>query len=242
MIARRLTDSGMSKFAQFLDSLSGELPMDYPEALLEDDEDAPVHEQRIEVESRQFEDRFTAAKYLDERLGSVPAVEHDKGLWAWLALFYFDQICKVGRDGEYRPGEIARWIPENDNYRKYYRHLLRGPFSIYRLHRDEPVRAMALLCGPLREPGDVVEQLAARQELITNAAVVKTATALYYDHQKKNLRRGAAGRGPGSARRLADLLNQLDVTWDLYGMPSAELMALLPAEFARFQHPGAHLV
>src|SRR5689334_10836155 len=109
MIARRLTDSGMNRFAQFLDSLSGEQPMDYPDALLEDDEDAPVVERQIEVESRQFEDRFAAAKYLDERLGNVPAVEHDKGLWAWLALFYFQQICKVGRDGEYRPGEIARW-------------------------------------------------------------------------------------------------------------------------------------
>lgn len=239
MIARRLTDNGMSRFAQFLDSLSGERPMDYPDALLEDDEDAPVVEGKMEVETCQFEDRFAAARYLDERLGRVAAVEYNKGLWAWLALFYFDQICKVGREGEYRPGEIARWIPENDNYRKYYRHLLRGPFSIYRLHRDEPARAMALLCGPLTEPGDVVEQLAARQELITNAAVIKTATALYYDREKKSLRRGAAGRGPGSARRLADLLNQLDVTWDLYGMVPENLMELLPAEFGRFRPPAA---
>jgi hypothetical protein len=235
MIARRLTDNGMGRFAQFLDSLSGERPMEYPDALLEDDEVAPVVERRIEVEAREFADRFAAARYLDERFGSVPAVEYDKGLWAWLALFYFGQICKVGRDGEHRPGEIARWIPENDNYRKYYRHLLRGPFSIYRLHREDPARAMALLCGPVTEPGDVVEQLAARQELITNATVIKTATALYYDPDKRILRRGAAGRGPGSARRFADLLNQLDVTWDLYGMREDDLVKLLPSEFTRFR-------
>ncbi len=235
MIARRLTENGIARFVQFLDSLTGEFPIAYPEALLEDDEDAPVAAERIEVEAREFSNRFAAAKYLDERLTDVDQVEHDTGLWAWLALFYFEQLCRTGRDGEYRPGELARWIPENDNYRKYYRHLLRGPFSIFRIHRDEPARAMALLCGPIKEPGDVVEQLAARQELITNGAVVGAATALYYDEKGNALKRGAAGRGLGSARRLADLLNQLDVTWDLYGMASEDILGLLPAEFGKFR-------
>ncbi len=238
MIVRRLTENGITRFAQFLDSLAGERPMPYPDDLLEDDEDAPVLEPRIEVEKLEFPNRFAGAKYLNERFAALKGVEYDRGVWAWLALFYFEEICKRGHDGEYRPGEIARWIPENDNFRKYYRHLLRGPFSIYRLHRDDPDRAMALLCGPVREPGDVVEQLAARQELVTNAAVVSTATVLYYDRDKRSLRRGAAGRGPGSARRLADLLNQLDVTWDLYGMSPEDLVTLLPSEFARFRPAG----
>lgn len=239
MIARRLTENGIARFVQFLDSLSGEWPVPYPEALLEDDEDAPVAAERIEVEAREFDSRFAAAKYLDERLADVDQVEHDTGLWAWLAFFYFEQLCKIGRAGEYRPGELARWIPENDNYRKYYRHLLRGPFSIYRIHRDEPARAMALLCGSVKEPGDVVEQLAARQELITNSAVVEAATALYYDEKGKALKRGAASRGPGSARRFADLLNQLDLTWDLYGMASQDILRLLPAEFGKFHSSPA---
>lgn len=238
MMARRLTEDGIARFAAFLDSLSSEQPMAYPGELL-DDEDAPVVEGKIEFEKREFLNRFAAAKYLDERLGDMRGVEYDKGLWAWLALFYFEQICKRGRDGEYRPGEIARWIPENDNYRKYYRHLLRGPFSVYRLHRDDADRAMALLCGPVQEPGDVVEQFSARQELVTNSGVVEVATVLYYDPAKTSLRRGAAGRGLGSARRLADLFNQLDVTWDLYGMASDRLLVLLPAEFNKFRPNAA---
>src|SRR5688572_27327416 len=241
MIARRLTNDGIAKFSAFLDSLSGEDPMPYPDSLLEDDEDAPVAFENIEFEKREFASRFAAAKYLDERLTDLRGVEYDRGLWAWLALFYFEQICKVTRDGDYRPGEMARWIPENDNFRKYYRHLLRGPFSIYRLHREDPDRAMALLCGPVQEPGDVVEQLAARQELITNAAVIRTATALYCDDERKALKKGAAGRGPGSARRLADLVNQLDVTWDLYGMSAENLVGLLPGEFGKFLAPAVNV-
>ena len=236
MNARRLTDMGIARFAEFLDSLSSEQPLPYPEDVLEHDE-AAVALDSIEIEDMEFENRFTAAAYLDRCFADprLQGIEGDKGLWAWLSLFYFHQLCKTDDEGRYRPGEMARWIPENDNFRKYYRHLLRGPFSIYRAHRDDPTRALALLCGPLQEPGDVVEQLSARQELVTNPVVMNVATTLYYDPEKKSLRRGAAGRGPGSARRLADLFNQLDVTWDLYGMTSNELLMLLPHEFAKYR-------
>jgi len=239
MIVRRLSEAGIARFSQFLDSLSSEHTLPYPEDLLESEEDAVLPGVKIDIENKPFENRFAAAKYLHEKFEDprLQGIENDSGIWAWLSMFYFEQLCKTDEDGNYHPGEMARWIPENDNFRKYYRHLLRGPFSIYRTHRDKPERALALLCGPLSEPGDVVEQLAARQELVTNAGVMELATNLYYDLAKKTLKRGAAGRGPGSARRLADLFNQLDITWDLYGMTSDKLLILLPAEFNKFCPP-----
>jgi hypothetical protein len=48
-------------------------------------------------------------------------------------------------------------------------------------------------------------------------------------------RKGAAGRGPGSARRLADVLNQLDLTWDIYMMQTADMLKMMPREFNRFR-------
>ncbi|MFQ5653524.1 MAG: hypothetical protein ACE5GW_02190 [Planctomycetota bacterium] len=45
----------------------------------------------------------------------------------------------------------------------------------------------------------------------------------------------AGGKGRGSARRLADLANQLDLTWDLHTMKAEELLEILPAEFDRFK-------
>jgi hypothetical protein len=241
MLLRRLTQTGIQRFSAFLDSLSSEFPEPYPEDLLENQEDSTALGTSIEIDRKSFSNRFEAASYLDQRFsrGQLSSVEYDTGIWAWLALFFFEQLCRQDEEGHYLPGEMARWIPENDNFRKYYRHLLRGPYSIYAAHREDPTRVMALLCGPLREPGDVVEQLSARQELVTNAGVMETATILYYDAEGKKLRRGAAGRGPGSARRLADLFNQFDVTWDLYGMPSGGLLGLLPREFDRFRPRAA---
>ena len=74
-----------------------------------------------------------------------------------------------------KPGALARHIPEPGNFQRYYRHLLAGPYRIYRAHRDDPQRALALLCQPLDSPGDVVEQLASRQELVTNRGIMELA-------------------------------------------------------------------
>ena len=238
MKVRRLSESGIEAFRIFLESLASGDSSLIPSELLVDDEQASLIQPVVEIEARSFPNRFEAAKYLDEKFSSpsFQGVEGDKGVWTWLSLFYFDQLCAKGRDGKLKPGEIARWIPDNDNFRKYYRHLLRGPLSIYRAHKDDPHRALALLCGPLHEPGDVVEQLAARQELVTNRAVMEAATNLYVVPATKKLKRGAAGRGGGSARRLADVFNQLDVTWDLYGMSADSVIRLLPREFDRFRN------
>jgi hypothetical protein len=48
------------------------------------------------------------------------------------------------------------------------------------------------------------------------------------------VKRGAAGSGPGSARRFADILNQFDLTWDLYAMKMLAIRQMMPAEFKRF--------
>ena len=92
---------------------------------------------------------------------------------------------------------------------------------------------MAVLAQPAHRPGDVAEQLSARQERISNPTVMAVASRLYV--RKKTIRRGAAGRGPGSARRFAAVLNQLDLTWDLYDLEPEGLLRLLPAEFDAFR-------
>jgi hypothetical protein len=194
-------------------------------------------EPEVEIEQRCFTNRLEAAEYLNQLLGNAgfAAVECDRGLWAWLALFYFDQLCPLDSTGARKPGERARWIPAIGDFRKYYRHLLAGPYRIFRAHREMPARALALLCTSISKPGDIVEQLASRQEVVTNAAVMQVATALYVDAATKQPKRGAAGRGPGSARRLADVLSQFDATWDLYSLQASKLLAVLPGEFDRFR-------
>lgn len=237
MLVRELNDKGTQRFLEFLASLRSDAPQGRPVEILTDSRTSQELSRELKVEDRTFASRFEAAQYFDERFqtSNIVGAETNRGLWAWLSLFYFDQLCPPDGHGRRKPGEAARWIPEIKNYRRYYRHLLAGPYRIYRAHRDHPERALALLYNPLDKPGDIVEQLASRQEFVTNNAVVEAATMLYIDPISKKARRGAGGKGPGSPRRLADLLNQLDVTWDLYAMSAHDLLEILPAEFNRFK-------
>ena len=237
MKLRKLNAQGIERMATFLDSLTTSTPEEIPSAILHDAATSEPVTGDIDIEQRAFSSRLEVATYLDERFGDTETrpIERDRGIWAWLALLFFESLCPPAGDGRRKPGARARWIPEVNNFRRYYRHLLAGPYLIYHAHRDDPSRAMILLCGPLNRMGDIVEQLASRQELVTNRAVVGAATKLYYDFGKRTPRRGAGGKGPGSPRRLADILNQLDLTWDLYAMSEGDLVARLPSEFDRFK-------
>lgn len=234
---RRLTGNGISRFAALLDEIRKQGDADI-EGLLQDDafseqiSDGPV------LEVRPFQNRRDAAEYLDSVIGplqnTIGNVEEDVGLWAWLAAAWIDELAPL-RGGQRALGESARWIPTQE-YRSYYRHLLAGPFRVYRAHRDNPDAAMALLATPVGKPGEVVEQCASRQQIVSNRSLVHAITHLYYDPATNHLKRGSGSKGPGSPRRLAfDILAQLDLTWDFYGMSPGEILRLLPAEFNRFK-------
>ena len=69
--------------------------------------------------------------------------------------------------------------------------------------------------------------------------VVGAITDLYLDRPTMSLKRGHAGgnTSPGSARRFAMLLQQLDLTYDILEMSSDAIIGLLPAEFDKFRTP-----
>jgi hypothetical protein len=236
MKLRRLTDSGIQSFTNWLDMVRADCPLPAPlELLLDASHSAPL-EFEVAVDNKSFTTRIEAASYLLSLLDPVPLTspETDRGLWAWLSLLFIDSVCPLNKDGSRKPGETARHIPEPGNFRKYYRHLLAGPYRILKAHRDNPDRALCLLCQPLHTPGDVVETIASRQERVSNVAILELATKLYVDKQLGKLKRGAGGKSAGSPRRLSDVLDQLDLTWDLYATTGEELALMMPAEFKRF--------
>ncbi len=237
MKVRRLTDAGIEQFSTFLDTLESDPTRLIPEELLTDSAMSVLVPGRVEVEKRTFANRLEAARYLDEQFSTaeIHDIERDSGLWSWLALFYFDQLCPANAAGARRPGERARYIAESANFQRYYRHLLAGPYRIFRAHRRAPERALAVLCQPLSRPGDLVEQLASRQELVTNSPVMEVATILYVDPTTGKPKTGSQTKSAGAVRRLADVLSQFDVTWDLYAVQVAELLGILPAEFNKFR-------
>ena len=170
MKVARLNESGIATFAGWLETLKQGGSVQAPMSLLTNPAATESLAVQVEIEQRTFTTRLEAAEYLFSRFAAagLTDVDRDRGLWAWLSLFYFDSVCPVGKGGIRKPGAQPRHIPEPGNFRRYYRHLLGGPYRIYRAHRDNPKRAMALLCQPVNLPGDVVEQLASRQEVVTN--------------------------------------------------------------------------
>lgn len=244
---RRLNEAGISRLLEFLHGVKNEPNLAVPRDILtHDSTSTDLGEIEVEIEPQIFGSRFAAAKYLLETLdgSGLTQVEQDRGLWAWLALFYFDELCPTGKKGQRKPGEDARWVPESERAFRYYRHLLAGPYRIFRAHRANPQAAMIVLCGPLDSPGDLVEQLASRQELVTNESLLATASALYIDSKNRLPKRGVVTtekiggrrRGkPGTVFRLIDVCRQYDVAWDLYAMTPESVVAMLPKEFNRFR-------
>lgn len=237
MRLHRFTDTGVQRFELYLDNLKVDPSAAPPVDLLTDVDCSLPVAPNVEVAVREFGSRMDLAKYLDGILTQVTGcdVQRDAGLWAWLTLFFFDQVCPGDGHGRRKVGQRARYVPAFSDYQKYYRHLLASPYRVFRAHRDDPDRALVVLCGPVHQPGELVEQLLSRQEIVTNPNALAAATSTYYDPNTGSFKRGAAGAGKGSARRFPDVLNQFDVTWDLYAMPDADILKMLPKEFDRFR-------
>ena len=229
MRLRRFNEGGISSFDEFRASSSKDPK--HLLNLLEDPKLTILFDIDVDVEVVELPNRLSAGKYIYDLFqeSSITGLDNDQGFWSWLAAFYFEQLCPPNG----KLGERARWVPSS-NYQKYYRHLLAGPYKIYRAHSKNPECALAILANPPHTPGEISEQLASRQELVTNRSVMEVASRLYIgsDNMPKP---GSGGRGPGSPRRFALMLNQLDLTWDLYGMTPEKMLELLPDEFDRFR-------
>lgn len=237
MKLRRFNSDGVATFVSYCARLALEPTLPPPIQALTDPSLTEEIPGEIEIPKRGFATRLEAGRFLNELMEhhGVALPERDRGLWTWLTLFYFDEVCPADGNGNRHPKAEARLVPLLDNHQRFYRHLLLGPFLIVRAHRNDPDRAIAMLCNPLWKPGEIAEQLASRKELVTNRGVVELATRLYYDTAAKSFKRGAGSSVKGAARRLAALLNQLDLTYYLYGMSADQLQALLPKEFDRFR-------
>jgi len=236
MKLHRLNSEGLEKFGAYLDSLQNNPGTPVPDYLMESPDYSELVGESVDIDQGPFATRLSVAEAIDNLFAkaNLASAERDRGLWAWLALAYFDYLCPVDNNGARKVGERARYIAEPQNYQRYYRHLLLGPYLIYQAHKDDPARALALLCKPPHIIDDVVGQLAASQELVSNRAIMELATILYYDPATKQLKRGAGNKGAGTPRRLVVILKQFTLTWDLYSMSVKELLDVLPKEFRKF--------
>jgi len=234
---RVLNENGIQSFREYLAEVREGSTREPPLDLLTDPWCSARIQEEVEVEHCIFSSRLDAAKFFYDRFRLLPGFQIDKnvGLWSWLSLYYFHQVCPKNMAGKRAPGQDCRHILDQD-YRRYYRHLLIGPYNIFRLHAE---RAPLLLYGSLDKPSKYYEELSSRQGLVTNRGVIEAANLLYFDSLTGNPKRGGSAtiQKPGTLFRFIDVVQQFDLTHDLYSMSGEEVLDLLPPEFDEWR-PG----
>lgn len=233
---RKLNQAGVSAFTEYVRGGAEGPP---PTHILSKPETSAPLSQKIEPGIGLFENRYLFGKYLNTLLKAFdPAmISDDAGLWNALALFWFDRICPPDSDGSRSPGKEYRYLLSAD-YRNYYRHLVRSPWQ---LAKDHGEAARFLLVAPRNQKyplsfgGDILEQIAGRQQVLRSTPIIKAASKLYFNGSTGRPHTGVAGRGRGSARRFGLVLRQLDLTYDPECMSDSDFIDILPNEFDRWR-------
>lgn len=140
---RRLNIQGMQRFRDYLRG-GGDGPV--PTHLLDSPDTSEPLEKAVFIAPRTFQDRYEFGCHLNTLLSPLDFTEisHDRGLWSALGLFWFDSLCPRDKTGRRDPKEEYRYIL-SDDYRHYYRHLVRTPWQLVRDHGEN---ARFLLISP----------------------------------------------------------------------------------------------
>jgi hypothetical protein len=247
-LVRALTASGTERFQLWLKAArlgSTEAP---PLACLVEEglSEARHPGQAIERQpgSRSFESRYTFGLYLCDRLHpfAKTAISRDTGLWNWLSLYFIDQLAPPLADQRRRILDTEVYVlAPVFKYDSYYRHAIRSCWLAALEHGDAsrvllvPAGKARPGTGTLAHRGELIEQLASRQQVMGSRTIIAGAAELYLDSNTGRPKSGAAGRNGGSPRRLAAVIQQLDRTYDLNALTVEQFLDLLPGEFDRWK-------
>jgi hypothetical protein len=201
-------------------------------SILDDGLYSDPFEPEVQIEMQEVSNAHELGTYLNNVFANCEdrLISRNHALWSWLALFYFDQLCKRDAEGKRRPLEDAVYVLEQRfSFRRYYRHAVRTAWLAVKEHGEQA--KVLLLTSGRGTRTDIGEQLGAYQHLFANKTIIGSAYAMYFDQQAQRPRKGAGGKGAGSARRLANIARQLELTYDLQDCPLTGFLALLPREF-----------
>lgn len=248
---RKLTDEGISDFQEYIDKARNGESAQPPFHLTTDSIKSHDAGLNVSVEEESFANRHKFGVYLWEKLKDVwkDEMRNDCGLWTWLALFYFKQLCpqKPSRHEHYILS-VGKWkIGGIHDYS--YRHSVLTPV---RLVKDFKEAAPFFLCGTEKKPagmgsmGDPIEQLFSRQYVMRNPNYLKLVLKLYQDSKTGRVKTGAMSEpkrkklksgkwsdvGKGGARRLiTGVMPRLALTYNIGELNPDDLLRLAGDEF-----------
>ena len=236
-----LTDAGIKAAKNYLGALRNGFAIPFPDTLLTDPQYAKPADPPAYVERRPFASRRDAGVYLTRRLAPLGAarVLGNARLWSWLGMFYFEDIVNKDINGDISLGrnpDIAYVIVPQGNERTFHNRLMLA-YEIYTQQGEN--NAWYILDEPVNSISRFSLRLTNKQEVFRSKGIVRLAHLLYVNPTTRRLKTGAlsdarATATPGSLPRLLDVLDQLYMTYDIYGMEADAILPLLPSEFDRF--------
>jgi len=250
---RVLNEDGLKAFLEFIEATraaekAAEDPPKVPKQILFADSKTEALPASLSIDdSRIFKNRFEMASYLK---GILDPLLNEKlydqvGLWAWIALFYFDQLRgkKTQRSEHFIPDEWAKQTPGQD---LGYRHSVRTPVRV--LNEYEEKFARFLLVGrPTNQMGDIVEQFISRPKVFGSERVRATILELY-QAEGGGIKRGAANipskdrksvSGKGGIRRFATVyVPRVKLGYDIDEMGVRDIIEVCGVEISESEFAG----
>ena len=207
----------------------------------------------IDLEEK-FPSRFEFAEYICGRFGTAWKEEllGDPGLWAWLAVAYWDQFTAAGvnRQDHYIP-MMGHYAGRLGHQRIDYRSCTRSPVLLYHRFGDQAkffLKGSAKVPSSMATMGDLIEQLLGKQDVFGNDRIMETIMSHYSDadgrmqtgatgYTKKKGKKLKSGKwsktGYGKVRRLVEgVLPRLKLTYNVNELLAAEVITLAGPEFS----------
>lgn len=238
--ARVLNEVGLQRFREYLAAAKIDPSLPAPRDILDDGKFSEPFVPGVEVEFAQFDNAYEFGVYLNAALADCEAreISRNHALWSWLALFFFDSIVRPNASGERRILQEAVYVLDKGfSFQRYYRHLVRTPWLAVRKHGEKA--KVLLIAGAGGTRTEVGEQLGAYPDLFGCDNIIAAAYQMYFDKDTQKPKRGTSGKGGGTPRRLATVVRQLQLTYDLNDCPVEEFLGLLPKEFSKWMSEPA---
>ena len=241
MRIRRFNAAGIAAFRALLAATRDNPRATFPRDSVEDDALTETIPALITIEPKRFPTRREAAEYLTNCLAPLPPdeVAHDAGLWSWLSLYYFDEVCPA-RYGQRKVKNDYTYIFEPRNPRHFYRHLL---FIAWYAHGVARPHDRLYMNVPLASLDKVTDEVMKRLYLTRIPCIFDVLDRIYWDASRGKARSGIAsysGVRPGDlTHRFPIRIRQLEKTYDLQSLTADQLIELLGEEFQQHARVAA---
>lgn len=239
MRLRQFNRQGISEFRSFLANCRIDPTTALPQSLLDDEATSTLVEPAIQIEPQLFVKKDDAARYLREALAPLPDIDvaANDGLWTWLTLYYFDQVCP-SQNGRRSVKNDYHYVFEPKNHRHYYRHLL---FISWQVLRVADSFGRIMLVSKLSTLDAVTTVIMGGLYVTRIPCIFEVIDRIYWDDVRQRPRVGIVDTRTvqrGDLRhRLRMRVKQVEMTYDLQSMTADQLIELLGDEFTHWQSP-----